>query len=259
MALAFINAVMRVSGLEPGIIKIENQEVFTEEAERGIMDFPVLTISGHYTLFEFHSTPLTEKLLLRNFQYLANFRAKVDYPVELHIISIEKLKKSVRSVLITPDWEFSPKFTFLIDFDGDKILNTIKNKIENEIELTDMDAYLLAVLPFTSHEMETVEFVKQLIYFINEISLSETHKYIIKLSQILWVNALVKDESLKQELLDVVKMKSNFIQEYERNLVETAVNETRAEEKLEFAQWMMSKDYSREEILDVTGVDILEI
>lgn len=54
-------------------------------------------------------------------------------------------------------------------------------------------------------------------------------------------------------------MKSNFIQEYERNLVETAVNETRAEDKLEFAQWMMSKDYSREEILDVTGVDILEI
>ena len=73
------------------------------------------------------------------------------------------------------------------------------------------------------------------------------------------VNALVKDESLKQELLVVVKMKSNFIQEYERNLVETAVNETRAEDKLEFAQWMMSKDYSREEILDVTGVDILEI
>jgi ribosomal protein L3 len=54
-------------------------------------------------------------------------------------------------------------------------------------------------------------------------------------------------------------MKRNIIQEYERNLVETAVKEARAKQKLEFAQWMMSKDYSREEILDVTGVDILEI
>ena len=53
----------------------------------------------------------------------------------------------------------------------------------------------------------------------------------------------------------MLMMKSNFIQEYERNLVEIA----RSKQKLEFAQWMMSKDYSREEILDVTGVDILEI
>ena len=57
----------------------------------------------------------------------------------------------------------------------------------------------------------------------------------------------------------MLMMKSNFIQEYERNLVETAVKEARSKQKLEFAQWMMSKDYSREEILDVTGVDILEI
>lgn len=57
----------------------------------------------------------------------------------------------------------------------------------------------------------------------------------------------------------MLMMKRNIIQEYERNLVETAVKEARAKQKLEFAQWMMSKDYSREEILDVTGVDILEI
>ena len=57
----------------------------------------------------------------------------------------------------------------------------------------------------------------------------------------------------------MLMMKRNIIQEYERNLVETAVKEARSKQKLEFAQWMMSKDYSREGILDVTGVDILEI
>lgn len=86
---------------------------------------------------------------------------------------------------ITYDWEFRPKFTFLIDWDGDEILNSIKDKIENNKVLTDMDAYLFAVIPFTKHEMDTVELIKELCYFVNEIELTEEHKYIIKLVQIL--------------------------------------------------------------------------
>lgn len=197
VALVFINAMMRVSGIEPGIVRIEYPEIFTEETERGIMDFPVLTRHGYYILFEFHSTPLDEPTLLRDFQYLANFRVRVKLTAKLHIISSEREKKSVRKVAITPDWDFAPDFTFLIDLDGDEILNSIKYKLQHEISLDDMDAYFLAVLPFTSHEMEMVDFVVYLIYFINEIELSQVHKYIIKLSQILWVNALIKDEDLK--------------------------------------------------------------
>ena len=129
VALVFVNALMRVSGVEPGIIRIEYPEIFTEETERGIMDFPVLTRQGFYIIFEFHSTPLNERTLLRNFQYLANFRVRVNAPVKLHIISIENVKKSLRKVPITPYWDFEPDFTFLIDFDGDEILNTIKGSV----------------------------------------------------------------------------------------------------------------------------------
>ena len=162
VALVFINAMMRVLGYPSGILSIEYPEVFDIDAQRGIMDFPVLTKLGYYVIFEFHSIPLSQKMLLRNFQYLANFRERVKYPVDLHILSIEKIKKSVMSVKITPDWEFAPKFTYLIDWDGDEILNTIKNKLEHNQELTDMDAYLLAVIPFTKHEKGTVELVNDL-------------------------------------------------------------------------------------------------
>ena len=196
VAVVFINALMRVTGMKPGIIRIDYPEVFTEDADRGIMDFPVLTIDSKYIIFEFHSAPLTTKLLLRNFQYLANFRARVKYPVDLHIISLDKLKKSIRSVAITSKWNFELDFTFLIDFDGDEILNTITDKLEHNIWLTEYDAYLFAILPFTTHKMDTVEFIVMLCYFVNEIDIQEELKYIIKLSQILWVNALVKDEDL---------------------------------------------------------------
>ena len=95
----------------------------------------------------------------------------------------------------------------------------------------------------------------------NEIS--QEFKYIIKLSQILWVNALIDDLKLKDELLDVIKMKSNFIQEYERNLVESAAESAfesgREENSLEIARKMKEKNFTRDVILDITGVDILMI
>lgn len=185
VSLVFINALMHVLGMKSGIIKIEYPEVFTQDADRGIMDFPVLTTEGRYIIFEFHRAPLTSKILLRNFQYLADFRARVKCPVDLHIISLDKLKKSIRSVAITSKWDFKPDFTFLIDFDGDEILNSIKYKLENNIKLTEDDAYLFAILPFTTHKMDTIEFITELCTFVNENNIPEELKYIIKLSQIL--------------------------------------------------------------------------
>ena len=165
VALVFINAIMRVSSIKPGIIRIEYPEVFTEEIERGIMDFPVLTRMGHYIIFEFHKLPLTEKILLRNFQYIANFRARVKLPVSMEIISLDETKRSLGSVEIMPDWFFKPNITFLIDLDGDEILSIIKDKLEHNIDLKDMDAYLFSVIPFTKHKKDTVELVDELCHF----------------------------------------------------------------------------------------------
>ena len=263
VALVFINAIMRISGIEPGIVEIVYPEVFSQETDRGIMDFCVLTRRGYYIIFEFHSTSLSEKILLRNFQYLANLRVRVKHPVDMQILSTDKTKGGIREVEIFPGWNFKPVITFLIDFDGDKILSNIKNKLKNNIELTDTDAYLFTIIPFTNYERDTVDLIVELCHFVNENEISQEFKYIIKLSQILWVNALIDDLKLKDELLDVIKMKSNFIQEYERNLVESAAESAfesgREENSLEIARKMKEKNFTRDVILDITGVDILMI
>lgn len=175
----------------------------------------------------------------------------------MHIISLDKLKKSIRSVAITSKWNFEPDFTFLVDFDGDEILNSIKDKLENNIELTEDDTYLFAILPFTTHKMDTVAFVEMLCYFVNEIDIQKELKYIIKLSQILWVNALIKDENLSKELMDVIKMKSNFIQNYEKKLVETAVETALNKKDKELAEKMKKMNYPASDILTLTGINIL--
>lgn len=101
--------------------------------------------------------------------------------------SQEKIKKSLKSVPITPDWNFEPKFSFIVDLDGEEILNNFMNKLNNNIELTDEDAYLFSVLPFTSHEMDTVALIEHLCCPVNDIEISKEHRYIIKLCLILWV------------------------------------------------------------------------
>ena len=68
-----------------------------------------------------------------------------------------------------------------------RLINNIMDKLNNNIELTDEDAYLFSVLPFTSHEMDTVALIEHLCYLVNDIEISKEHRYIIKLYQILWV------------------------------------------------------------------------
>ena len=221
---------------------------------------------GHYIIFEFHKLPLTEKIMLRNFQYIANFRTRVKQPVSMEILSLDETKSSVRSVEIMPDWFFKPNITFLIDLDGDEILSIIKDKLEHNIDLTDMGAYLFSVIPFTKHKKDTVELVDELCHFVNETNIPQVYKYIIKLSQILWVQALIKDEEHSNELMDVIKMRSTFIQNYEKNLVETAVDKA-IKDAMEVirtkgngtAHEIDENESIRAGILEKTGVDIRKI
>lgn len=68
-----------------------------------------------------------------------------------------------------------------------RLINNIMDKLNNNIELTDEDAYLFSVLPFTPHEMDTVALIEHLCCPVNDIEISKEHRYIIKLCQILWV------------------------------------------------------------------------
>ena len=265
--LVFINALMKILGLQPGIDSVEFPEVFSLTGERGIMDLPVLTKMGYYIIFEFHSQPLSEDLLLRNFQYLANLRRRVKLPVEMYIISTNRLKDDVKEVNILPDWKFKPHFMFLIDYDGDEILSTMKDKVKSNLELTFDDAYWLSVLPFIKHEKNDVDFIKELSEFINSIEIKSELKYVIELSQIWSVGALVDDIDIKNDLIGEIKMMNNAIIEYERRIIDEAVDEavTIALDEafnnysLNMARNMRDENYSRDEILKLTGVDILTI
>ncbi len=225
---AFANALMHITGEKPGIKEVLHQDVLTARLKRGILDLPVLATYGLCILYEFHAGRISGKTVLRNYQYAIDLRVEVDGPVKPHFVSLDGNKTPIPKIELFPGVFTNPEVTFLADIDGEQSLNTIKDKLENQVELDEMDAYCLALMPFFQHEKSREEVLEYMCHFINEIEISEEHKYIIKLVQILSVNALFVDEK-QEEFLGVVYMESTYIARYEKNLIDNAHKEGREE------------------------------
>ena len=179
-------------------------------------------------LFEFHSGPISDKTVVRNYQYAMDIRSEIEEPVKPHFVSLDPKKTPVPVVELFCGVYSNPELTFFQDIDGEEVLNTIVDKIDNKLELDEMDAYYLGLLPFFKNGKSREEMLEYMCHFINDIELSEEFKYIIKLIQILSVNALFTDEK-QEEFLGVVKMESTYIARYEKKLIQDAVSEAVSE------------------------------
>ena len=103
-------------------------------------------------LYEFHAGRISGKTVLRNYQYAIDLRVEVDGPVKPHFVSLDGNKTPIPKIELFPGVFTNPEVTFLADIDGEQSLNTIKDKLENQVELDEMDAYCLALMPFFQHE-----------------------------------------------------------------------------------------------------------
>lgn len=88
----FSNAFMRVVGEKPGIEEVLHQDVLISRLSRGILDFAVLTANDYACEFEFHVGPISEGIVLRNYQYAIDLRVELDVPVLPHIVSLDYKK-----------------------------------------------------------------------------------------------------------------------------------------------------------------------
>lgn len=223
-ARTFGNALMRVTGEKPGIIEVLHQDVLSARLKSGILDLPIKTSHGYAIDYEFHSGPIGKKTVIRNYQYAIDLRVEVDVPVMPHIVSLDAQKTPIPIVEIFSGFFSNPEVTFLIDIDGEKVLNNINDKLNKQVELDYDDAYHLALMPFFSNKRGCKEMLRYMSHFINQIEISEELKYLIKLVQILSARAIFADDE-QEKILGVIKMGSTYIDNYEKNLVKNALKD----------------------------------
>lgn len=135
--------------------------------------------------------------MLRNYQYVIDLRREVGIPVKPHFVSLDANRTPIPIVELFPGVFSNPDVTFFVDIDGEKVINNINEKLDKHMELDEIDAYYLALMPFFRNEKSREEVLEYMCHFINRIDMSEELKDIVKLIQIFSVRALFTDD--KQE------------------------------------------------------------
>ena len=241
-ARAFGNALMTITGEKRGIVEVLHQDVLSSRLTRGIMDLPIKTPYGYWIEYDFHSRPLSEATVIRNYQYAIDLRVDVDVPVRPHIVSLDATKTPIPKVELFPGVYTNPEVTFLSDIDGEKVLNSIKKKLDKQVELDKMDACYLALMPFFNNGIGREEVLRNMCHFVNQIEISEELKYLIKLVQILSVRAILTDVE-QEKYLGVIKMGSTYIDNYEKNLVQNATKDAMEKIALKMKADGVSSDF----------------
>ena len=97
---------------------------------------------------------------------------------------------------------------------GEEYLNNIKNKVENEKELTIEDCAIIENIPDMKNSQEESIIVEQLCNFIKNAKISDNNR--IKLQSTMWLNIdyYVKDENKRKELMEMIKVSESQEQDF---------------------------------------------
>ena len=158
----------------------------------------VETANGYCINFEFHKKNTTEEIVLRNIQYVVNFRLEKKKHIKPYVISMADAEKSIKKAKIGPELEIEIPFVFFKNYDGDEKLKNIKKKIEQNININELDLFHLIFIPFMKHEKSDYEITKELIYLVNEMELSEEEQYQVKACQILLADIFIPENEKKR-------------------------------------------------------------
>lgn len=222
-AFFFAIGLLHLFGEKTEVEYVYKNEVYTSDHKTKLMDLSIKTTAGYFINFEFHKKDTTEDLIVRNLQYVFDFRANEKKLIKSYILSMGDPLKSVTKAEIWPGLEIEIPTVFFKNMDGDEILNNIKYKVTNNIELNEDDFYNLNFIPFMKHEKSNEEVTKDLCYFVRNIKISEDEKFKLQICQYLLVDIFIPEDE-KENMWAVVNMYSRNLQEYEKNLVQNGFN-----------------------------------
>ena len=182
----------------------------------------------------------------------------------------EKLCKVIIVVIYTGDVETASNFldmgsiklsfeqVFLSKFNDQKMYQELKNKVENNVNLTDEDIMKFIFLPLT-RKNEKQKLIEETISLAKEINDDDKKTFII--AGILSATDKFIDEKYSERIKGWIRMTkvARLFEEEKIEAVNEAVNETKKETKREIAQNMLDMGMDILDIMKVTGLKKSEI
>lgn len=217
----------------------------------------ILELDHLIVLTEFQSTIVKtpDEKRYRLYTALVDYAKRNNKPIMLIVISTAE-KTKIKQYKINKDCVFTIPIVSLKDFDGDKIINNIENKIKNNQKITRHEMLNLALAPFMSSKKPLDKQIEKTVKTLDEVrkSMKCSSDFVFGI-ELLIVEKFIKNERQHKKLTNILRDTMKIIDEWRQEDYENG----KKEEKINTAKNMLKENYSIKQIAKITQLNIESI
>lgn len=221
----------------------------------------ILELDHLIVLTEFQSTIVKtiDEKRYRLYTALVDYAKRNNKPLILIVISTAE-KTKIKQYKINKDCVFTIPIVSLKDFDGDKIINNIENKIKNNQKITRHEMLNLALAPFMSSKKPLDKQIEKTVKTLDEVrkSMKCSSDFVFGI-ELLIVEKFIKNERQHKKLTNILRDTMKIIDEWRQEDYENWKKEGKEEEKINTAKNMLKENYTIKQIATITQLNIESI
>lgn len=221
----------------------------------------ILELDHLIVLTEFQSTIVKtiDEKRYRLYTALVDYAKRNNKPIMLIVISTAE-KTKIKQYKINKDCVFTIPIVSLKDFDGDKIINNIENKIKNNQKITRHEMLNLALAPFMSSKKPLDKQIEKTVKTLDEVrkSMKCSSDFVFGI-ELLIVEKFIKNERQHKKLTNILRDTMKIIDEWRQEDYENGKKEGKEEEKINTAKNMLKENYTIKQIATITQLNIESI
>lgn len=221
----------------------------------------ILELDHLIVLTEFQSTIVKtiDEKRYRLYTALVDYAKRNNKPLILIVISTAE-KTKIKEYKINKDCVFTIPIVSLKDFDGDKIINNIENKIKNDQKITSHEMLNLALAPFMSSKKPLDKQIEKTVKTLDEVrkSMKCSSDFVFGI-ELLIVEKFIKNERQHKKLTNILRDTMKIIDEWRQEDYENGKQEGKEEEKINTAKNMLKENYTIKQIAKITQLNIESI
>lgn len=221
----------------------------------------ILELDHLIVLTEFQSTIVKtpDEKRYRLYTALVDYAKRNNKPIMLIVISTAE-KTKIKQYKINKDCVFTIPIVSLKDFDGDKIINNIENKIKNNQKITRHEMLNLALAPFMSSKKPLNKQIEKTVKTLDEVrkSMKCSSDFVFGI-ELLIVEKFIKNERQHKKLTNILRDTMKIIDEWRQEDYENGKQEGKEEEKINTAKNMLKENYTIKQISKITQLNIESI
>ena len=221
----------------------------------------ILELDHLIVLTEFQSTIVKtpDEKRYRLYTALVDYAKRNNKPLILIVISTAE-KTKIKQYKINKDCVFTIPIVSLKDFDGDKIINNIENKIKNNQKITRHEMLNLALAPFMSSKKPLNKQIEKTVKTLDEVrkSMKCSSDFVFGI-ELLIVEKFIKNERQHKKLTNILRDTMKIIDEWRQEDYENGKKEGKEEEKINTSKNMLKENYTIKQIATITQLNIESI